>query len=132
MGHICFDGVVVIIGFVVLFVVLCSRGSDVWWRFLPSIARVEVVNPVLDPAGYAGDYVPHRDMILPQRVACWSRVEKISVEIPSKAPLLNWLQRHGLALLDFKDGPFPTLQPRVMLCCRMRPKASHCHEAIAA
>jgi len=132
MGDIFFVGVVVMIGFVVPFVVLCSTGGDVWWRFLPNIARVEIVNPILDRAGYASDYLPHCDIIRPQRVSRWSRVEKILVEVPGKAPLLNRLQRYGAALLDFVDESFPILRPRVMLRGCMLPKSCHCHEAIAA
>ena len=110
-----FGGFAVMIGFVVLFVVLCSTGDNVWRRLLPNITRIEVVNPILECASGTGDDLPHCHAILPQRVACWSRVEKISVEIPSKAPLLNRLQRHGLALLDFENEPFPIFCPRVML-----------------
>ena len=104
-----------IIGFVILFVMLCSTGDDVCRRFLPNITRIEVINPIFDRASGAGDDLPHCNVILPQRVACWSRVEKISVKVPGKAPLLNRLQRHGLALLDFEDEPFSVFRPRVML-----------------
>ena len=130
VGNIFFVSVVVMIGFVVLLVVLCSPGNDVWGRFLPNIARIEIVNSVLDRAGRAEDYLPHCRMILPQRVARWSRVEKISVEIPSKAPLLNWLQRHGLALLDFEDEPLPIFRPGVMLRGCVLPEICHCCKAI--
>ena len=130
VGNIFFVSVVVMIGFVVLLVVLCSSGNDVWGRFLPNIARIEIVNPILERASRAGDYLPHCHMIFPQRVACWSRVEKILIKIPSKAPLLNWLQRHGLALLDFEDKALPIFRPGVMLRGCVLLEICHCCKAI--
>ena len=61
-----FVHVTVVISLVALFTVLCSTGDDVWRRIFPRVTGSEIIDPALERANGAGDYLSHRGVTWPQ------------------------------------------------------------------